>query len=115
MGALVDRGVVSWDAPVGSFAPAMESRSLMPLQMRACGTTSRIEPAYRPMQGILAQLGLSSAELVRRARFLPFGHSFRSRWGYSNYGVFLGHYSCAQAAGTTAPDSLSREISPRWA
>ena len=111
VGALVDRGVVSWDAPVGSFAPAMELAepyATANVSLRDYFAHRTGLPAYAG--DLLAQLGLSSAELVRRARFLPFNHSFRSRWGYSNYGVFLGHYSCAQAAGTTAPDLLSREI-----
>ncbi len=111
VGALVDRGVVSWDAPVRSFAPTTElaepyataNASLRDYFAHRTGL-----PAYAG--DLLAQLGLSSDELVRRARFLPFTHSFRARWAYSNYGVFLGHQSCAQAARTTAPELLSREM-----
>ena len=81
----------------------------MPPQMRACGTTSRIEPAYRPMQGISRAAWLELSRALRRARSYlsatASGHA-----GAIDYGVFLGHYSCAQAAGTTARDLLSREI-----
>jgi hypothetical protein len=35
---------------------------------------------------------------------LPFDHSFRSEWAYSNYGIFLGQQSAAHAAGMSAPE-----------
>jgi CubicO group peptidase (beta-lactamase class C family) len=65
-------------------------------------------PAYAG--DLLTQLGYSPDELVRRARFLPFDHSFRAEWAYSNYGIFLGQQSAAHAAGTSAPQLLSTEI-----
>jgi CubicO group peptidase (beta-lactamase class C family) len=48
--------------------------------------------------------------VVHRARFLPFDHSFRSEWAYSNYGIFLGQQSAAHAAGLSAPELLSKGI-----
>lgn len=108
---LVDRGVVSWDVPVRQFSPdtvlaqpyATENASLRDYLAHRTGL-----PAYAG--DLLPQLGLDATELVRRARFLPFDHSFRSQWAYSNYGIFLGQQSAAHAAGLSAPELLSKEI-----
>jgi CubicO group peptidase (beta-lactamase class C family) len=111
VGVLVDRGVVSWDAPVRTFSPdtalaepyATENATLRDYFAHRTGL-----PAYAG--DLLTQLGYSPDELVRRARFLPFDHSFRAEWAYSNYGIFLGQQSAAHAAGTSAPQLLSTEI-----
>jgi CubicO group peptidase (beta-lactamase class C family) len=108
---LVDKGVVSWDAPVRQFSPdtvlaepyATQNASLRDYLAHRTGL-----PAYAG--DLLAQLGYGPTELVRRARFLPFDHSFRSQWAYSNYGIFLGQQSAAHAAGLTAPELLAKEI-----
>jgi CubicO group peptidase (beta-lactamase class C family) len=65
-------------------------------------------PAYAG--DLLTQLGYGPDELVRRARFLPFDHSFRAKWAYSNYGIFLGQQSSAHAAGMSACELLSSGI-----
>ncbi|HYZ62314.1 MAG TPA: serine hydrolase [Acetobacteraceae bacterium] len=108
---LVDRGVVSWDAPVRSFSPetalavpyATENASLRDYLAHRTGL-----PAYGG--DLLTQLGYSSGELARRARFLAFDKSFRERWAYSNYGIFLGQHAAAQAAGLTPPELLVTEV-----
>ncbi len=108
---LVDRGVVSWDVPVHEFSPdtvlaepyATQYASLRDYLAHRTGL-----PAYAA--DLLAQLGYDTMELVRRARFLPFDHSFRSQWAYSNYGIFLGQQAAAHAAGLNAPDLLSKGI-----
>jgi CubicO group peptidase (beta-lactamase class C family) len=108
---LVDQGVVSWDVPVRQFSPdtvlaepyATENASLRDYLAHRTGL-----PAYAG--DLLAQLGYSPEELIRRARFLPFDHSFRAEWAYSNYGIFLGQRSAAHAAGISAPELLSKRI-----
>ena len=108
---LVDRGVVSWDAPVRSFSPetvlaepyATDNASLRDYFAHRTGL-----PAYAG--GLLAELGYDAGDLVRRARFLPFDHSFRSEWAYSNYGIFLGQQAAAHAAGLAAPELLTRAM-----
>jgi CubicO group peptidase (beta-lactamase class C family) len=47
---------------------------------------------------------------VRRARYLPFDHSFRAEWAYSNYGIFLGQEAAARAAAMDPPALLSTAI-----
>jgi CubicO group peptidase (beta-lactamase class C family) len=82
---LVDRNLVSWDMPVRQFSPgtmlaepyASDNASLRDYLAHRTGL-----PAYAG--DLLAQLGYGTEELVRRARFLPFDHSFRSEWAYSN-------------------------------
>jgi CubicO group peptidase (beta-lactamase class C family) len=111
VGVLVDRGVVSWDAPARTFSPdtalaepyATENATLRDYFAHRTGL-----PAYAG--DLLTQLGYSPDELVRRARFLPFDHSFRAEWAYSNYGIFLGQQSSAHAAGTSASELLSTGI-----
>ncbi len=106
---LVDRSVVSWDVPVRTFSPdtmlaepyATDNASLRDYLAHRTGL-----PAYAG--DLLAQLGYDAVELVRRARFLPFEHSFRAEWAYSNYGIFLGQQSAAHAAGMTPPELLSK-------
>jgi CubicO group peptidase (beta-lactamase class C family) len=108
---LVDRGVVSWDAPVRTFSPdsalaepyATENATLRDYLAHRTGL-----PAYAG--DLLTQLGYGPDELVRRARFLPFGHSFRAEWAYSNYGILLGQQAAAHAAGISAPELLSTGI-----
>src|ERR1700712_23434 len=108
---LVGQGVVSWDVPVHQFSPdtvlaepyATENAALRDYLSHRTGL-----PAYAG--DLLAQLGYSPEELMRRARFLPFDHSFRAEWAYSNYGIFLGQRSAAQAAGISAPELLSKGI-----
>ncbi len=111
VGALVDRGVVSWDAPVRTFSPhtalavpyATENATLRDYFAHRTGL-----PAYAG--DLLTQLGYDNDELVRRARFLPFDHSFRAEWAYSNYGIFLGQEAAAHAAGMSPPELLSRAV-----
>jgi CubicO group peptidase (beta-lactamase class C family) len=111
VGTLVDRGMVSWDGPVTGFSPqtelavpyATETATLRDYFAHRTGL-----PAYTG--DLLTQFDLTADELVRRARFLPFDHSFRSAMAYSNYGIFLGQQSAAQTAGMTAPQLLSETI-----
>ena len=111
VGVLVDRGVVFWDVPVQTFSPdtalaepyATENATLRDYFAHRTGL-----PAYAG--DLLTQLGYSPDELVRRARFLPFDHSFRAEWAYSNYGIFLGQESSAYAAGMSAPELLTTGI-----
>jgi CubicO group peptidase (beta-lactamase class C family) len=86
-----DRGTVAWDTPVNSFSP--ETVLIAPYATE--NATWRDYLAHRtglPAYGgdLLTQLGCSQDELVRRARYLEFDHSFRAEWAYSNYGIFLG-------------------------
>jgi CubicO group peptidase (beta-lactamase class C family) len=111
VGTLVDRGVVSWDAPVRTFSPdaalavpyATENATLRDYFAHRTGL-----PAYAG--DLLTQLGYDTDALVRRARFLPFDHSFRAEWAYSNLGIFLGQEAAAHAAGMSPPELLSRAI-----
>jgi len=108
VGALVDRGVVSWDAPVRTFSPdtvlaepyATQNATLRDFFAHRTGL-----PAYT--DDLLPQLDYGPDDLLHRARFQQFDHSFRSRWAYSNYGIFLGQYSVARAAGMSPPQLLS--------
>ena len=111
IGTLVDRGVVSWDSPVHGFSPETE------LAVPYATDTATLRDYFAHRTGLpaytddlLAALDLSPDELVRRARFQPFDHSFRSAWAYSNYGIFLGQQSAALAAGTTAPELLMESV-----
>ncbi len=111
IGTLVDRGVVGWDDPVHGFSP--ETELAVPYATQTATLRDYFAhrtglPAYT--DDLLTALDLSPDELVRRARFQPFDHSFRSAWAYSNYGIFLGKQSAAQAAGTTAPALLSGSV-----
>ena len=111
VGTLVDRGLVSWDAPVRTFAPetvlavpyASENATLRDYFAHRTGL-----PAYAG--DLLPALGLSAEELVRRARFLPFDHSFRSEMAYSNYGIFLGEHAAAKTAGLSPPALIAETI-----
>ncbi|OAJ54953.1 hypothetical protein A6V36_08970 [Paraburkholderia ginsengiterrae] len=108
VGALVDRGVVSWDAPVTTFSPdtvLAEPYATQNVTLRDFFAHRTGLPAYT--DDLLPQLEFSFDELLHRARFQPFDHSFRSRWAYSNYGIFLGQYSAARAAGMSPPQVLS--------
>ena len=110
VGTLVDRGTVSWDVPVRSFAPDTE----LAVPYATANATLRDYFAHRtglPAYGgdLLHQLGYSTEELVRRARFLAFGHSFREKWAYSNYGIFLGQAAVARAAGMS-PAALVTDL-----
>ena len=111
VGALVDRGVVTWDAPVRTFSP--DTALAVPYATE--NATLRDYFAYRsglPAYGgdLLLRLGYDTGELVRRARFLPFDHSFRAESAYSNYGIFLGQEAAAHAAGVTPPALLASEV-----
>jgi CubicO group peptidase (beta-lactamase class C family) len=108
---LVDRGIVGWDIPVSTFS----RDTVLAVPFATENATLRDYLAHRtglPAYGgdLLTQLGYSQDELVRRARYLEFDHSFREEWAYSNYGIFLGQYSAAQAAGISAPELLSSGI-----
>jgi CubicO group peptidase (beta-lactamase class C family) len=108
---LVDRGVVAWDRPVNSFSP----QTALSVPYATENATLRDYLAHRtglPAYGgdLLTQLGYSPDELVHRARFLEFDHSFRAEWAYSNYGIFLGQYSAARAAGNSPSELLSNAI-----
>ncbi|WP_232631272.1 serine hydrolase [Methylobacterium sp. Leaf118] len=111
VGTLVERGVVSWDGPVQALSPetvlalpyATETATLRDYFAHRTGL-----PAYAG--DLLPDLGLPSEDLVRRARFLAFDHSFRSQMAYSNYGIFLGQHAAATAAGTTPPDLIAKAI-----
>ena len=108
---LVDRGVVSWDAPVRTFSPQTslaEPYATGNATLRDYFAHRTGLPAYAG--GLLAQLGYSPDDLVRRARYLPFDHSFRAKWAYSNYGIFLGQQAAAQAARMSAAGLLSTAI-----
>jgi CubicO group peptidase (beta-lactamase class C family) len=108
---LVDRGIVSWDAPVRTFSPgtvlaepyATDNATLRDYLAHRTGL-----PAYAG--DLLPALGYDTDDLVRRARFLPFDHSFRAEMAYSNYGIFLGQQAAAHAAGLTPPELLSTAI-----
>jgi CubicO group peptidase (beta-lactamase class C family) len=109
--ALVDRGVVSWDAPVRSFSPETE------LSVPYASDNANIRDYFAHRSGmpaytgdLLTRLGVSTEEIVRRARYLPFDHSFRAKWAYSNYGVFLGQHAAAHAADVSPSALLSNEV-----
>ncbi|MER2264245.1 serine hydrolase [Methylobacterium oxalidis] len=111
VGTLVDRGVVAWDRPVATFAPQLELA--VPYATRNATLRDFFAhrtglPAYAG--DLLPEFGLPPEELVRRARFLPFAHSFRETWAYSNYGIFLGQQVAAQAAGLSAPQLLAQAV-----
>ncbi|MDR7040657.1 CubicO group peptidase (beta-lactamase class C family) [Methylobacterium sp. BE186] len=111
VGTLVDRGIVAWDRPIATFAPQLELAVPYATQnatLRDFFAHRTGLPAYTG--DLLTEFELEPAELVRRARFLPFDHSFRERWAYSNYGVFLGQQAAAQAAGLTAPQLLAHTV-----
>ena len=111
VGTLVDRGLVSWDSPVRTFSPqtvlaepyATQSATLRDFLSHRTGL-----PAYTG--DLLTQLGLPTEELVRRARFLPFDHTFRAEMAYSNYGFFLGQEAAARAAGLSPSGLLESAI-----
>jgi CubicO group peptidase (beta-lactamase class C family) len=108
---LVDRGIVGWDTPVSTFS----RDTVLAVPYATENATLRDYLAHRtglPAYGgdLLTQLGYSQDELVRRARYLEFDHSFRAEWAYSNYGIFLGQFSAAHAAGISAPELLSSGI-----
>ena len=96
---LVDRSVVSWDVPVRQFSPDTMLAETYATDNATCGITLTIAPGCPPIRRPLGPAWLWCQELVRRARFLPFDHSFRAEWAYSNYGIFLGQQSAAHAAG----------------
>jgi CubicO group peptidase (beta-lactamase class C family) len=108
---LVDRRIVSWDAPVRTFSPgtmlaepyATDNATLRDYLAHRTGL-----PAYAG--DLLPALGYDTNDLVRRARFLAFGHSFRAEWAYSNYGIFLGQQAAAHAAGLTPSELLATAI-----
>ncbi len=105
---LVDRGIVSWDAPVRTFSPdtaLAEPYASQYVTLRDFFAHRTGLPAYTG--DLLNQLDYGPAELVHRARFVQFDHSFRSKWAYSNYGIFLGQESAARTAGLSAPQLLS--------
>ncbi len=108
---LVDRDVVGWDTPVRSFSP----QTVLAVPYASENATLRDYFAHRtglPAYGgdLVHQLGYSTDELVRRARYLAFDHSFRERWAYSNYGIFLGQWAAAQAAGMSPPELITKAI-----
>jgi CubicO group peptidase (beta-lactamase class C family) len=108
---LVDRGIVGWDIPVSTFS----RDTVLAVPYATENATLRDYLAHRtglPAYGgdLLTQLGYSQDELVHRARYLEFDHSFREEWAYSNYGIFLGQFSAAHAAGISAPELLSSSI-----
>ena len=99
---LVDRGVVAWDVPVQRFSPD----TVLSVPYATENATLRDYFAHRtglPAYGgdLLHQLGYTEGEIVQRARHLPFSHTFREQWAYSNYGIFLGQAAAARAAGTS--------------
>ncbi len=111
VGTLVDRGVVAWDVPVHTFSPETvlaEPYATANATLRDYFAHRTGLPAYAG--DLLTQLGYGPVELVSRARFLPFDHSFRAEWAYSNYGIFLGQQSAAHAAGMSASELLSSGI-----
>lgn len=107
---LADWGRVSWDVPVSSLAPGV----VLSVPYATENATLRDYFAHRtglPAYGgdLLHQLGYSTGEMVRRARYLPFGQSFRERWAYSNYGIFLGQAAAAEVA-HMSPGALLSDV-----
>ncbi|MFM0558151.1 serine hydrolase [Paraburkholderia sediminicola] len=66
-----------------------------------------IAPGCRPTQTTCSPNATTAPTNCCSARFQHFDHSFRSRWAYSNYGIFLGQYTAARAAGMSPPQLLS--------
>jgi CubicO group peptidase (beta-lactamase class C family) len=56
-------------------------------------------PAYTG--DLLTRLGHDAEQALHRLRFLVPDHSFRERWAYSNYGIFVAGIAGARAAGST--------------
>lgn len=111
IGTVVDRGSIGWDRPVRSF----DSGLVMAEPYATEWVTLRDFLAHRsglPAYGgdILTRFGLSTAQLVNRARYLTFDHSFRALWAYSNYGIFLGQEAAARSAGLSPPQLLQQRL-----
>jgi CubicO group peptidase (beta-lactamase class C family) len=111
VGTVVDRGAIDWDRPVRSFNPELAMAEPYATQW----VTLRDFLAHRsglPAYGgdILTRFGLSTAQLVNRARYLTFGHSFRAQWAYSNYGIFLGQEAAAHSVGLSPPELLQQGL-----
>jgi len=111
VGTVVDRGAIDWDRPVQSFKPALalaEPYATKWVTLRDFFAMRSGLPAYGG--DILTRFGLSSAELVRRARYLTFDHSFRALYAYSNYGIFLGQESAAHSVGLSPQQLLQQRM-----
>lgn len=111
VGVLVDKRVISWDAPVKTFSPQTvlaDSYATENVTVRDFFAHRTGLPKYGDLLPRLLEYG--SDELLHRARFLPFATSFRFGYEYTNYGIFLGQYSAAKAAGMSPPQMLSDTI-----
>ena len=111
IGTVVDGGTIGWDQPVRSFDPSLVMAEPYATQW----VTLRDFLAHRsglPAYGgdILTRFGLSTAQLVARARYLTFDHSFRALWAYSNYGIFLGQEAAAHRLRLSPPELLQQRL-----
>jgi CubicO group peptidase (beta-lactamase class C family) len=111
VGTVVDRGKVGWDRPIHSFNPELalaEPYATKWVTLRDFFAMRSGLPAYGG--DILQRYDLSSAQLVKRVRYLAFDHSFRELYAYSNYGIFLGQESAAHSIGLSPPELLQQSI-----
>ena len=111
IGTVIDRGAITWDQPVRSLNPDLvlaEPYAARWVTLRDFLAMRSGIPAYGA--DILTRFGLSAAQLVNRVRYLPPEESFRSRWLYSNYGIFLALQSAAHTVGLSAPELLDQGL-----
>ncbi len=111
VGAVVDRGAIDWDRPVRWFNPELvlaEPYATRWVTLRDFFAMRSGLPAYGG--DILTRFGPSTAQLVHRARYLTFDHSFRELYAYSNYGIFLGQEAAAHSIGLSPPQLLQQQI-----
>ncbi len=111
VGTVVDRGAIDWDRPVRSFDPALalaEPYATRWVTLRDFFAMRSGLPAYGG--DILTRFELNTAQLVHRARYLAFDHSFRALYAYSNYGILLGQDAAAKSVGLSPAQLLQQRI-----
>jgi CubicO group peptidase (beta-lactamase class C family) len=102
LGTLVDDGRLGWDTPLVTYVPALAFHD--PYATRHATLRDMLAhrsglPAYTG--DLLTRLGHDAEQALHRLRFLVPDHSFRERWAYSNYGIFVAGIAGARAAGST--------------
>jgi CubicO group peptidase (beta-lactamase class C family) len=114
VGALVDDGLLEWEAPLRDYVPELRlSDPVVTDRLTVVDLLSHRSGLPRHEMVWLPHPDRSRAEVVRRLRFLPLSKDLRQAFQYCNLGYLMAGYAVDALSGTPWEDCVrSRLLAP---
>jgi CubicO group peptidase (beta-lactamase class C family) len=111
LGVLVDEGKLDWDTPIIEYIPEFAMNDAYATLHATSRDMLAHRSGFKHFDGdLLGRLNYSRAEILRKARYLEPGSSFRGKYDYSNIGIFIAGEVGARADNSSWEEVVSSRI-----